>query len=429
MINNKYNNLYEEGENNDNEEESNESNEKNEENDIIEDNIIEVDLLEFKKGLKKIYLGYGLSNLLKATKYFIKKRNPFNVEDFNKIKIYINQFKEYNKHEKLTKEQEKNYKLLKEQCKDLIIKVTQDNDLICKLNNENEIIKKAQNEAYRIIYITSYLGFMAGMIPFPFADIPILYMIYCGMITKIGNCYNVKFSEIPCSVFLSLMFELGADVQSSAKIVGNGVASATGETFGKELIYDIGDEQIKNWAKDGLHVVMKGGNVDVGEVASNLLIKNESKFNNLLTYIYNLFPAFNKSVQNGIEAGGQQLGKKLEDVLIKNTSNLSKDYVCEASEKIGKYYGEKLVSNAGGFFKGCTPKLIPIVGSLIGGAMDSYSNYNVGKNTIKYFEDYIKKTMGCEFIVKRKEEYEKILNSLDAMAKGISDEFEINEVN
>lgn len=109
-----------------------------------------------------------------------------------------------------------------------------------------------------------------------------------------------------------MIFGFGADVQSSAKIVGNGVASASGETFGKELIYDIGDEQIRNWAKEGLHVVKQGGNVDVGEVAENLLIKNESKFNNLITYIYNLFPSFNKSVQNGIEAGGQQLGKNFK---------------------------------------------------------------------------------------------------------------------
>ena len=61
--------------------------------------------------------------------------------------------------------------------------------------------------------------------------------------------------------------------------------------------------------------------------------------------------------------------------------------------------------------------------------MDLYSIYNLGKNWIKYFEDYIKKTMVCEFIIKRKKEYEKILNSLDAITKGISDEFEINVLN
>ena len=126
---------------------------------------------------------------------------------------------------------------------------------------------------------------------------------------------------------------------------------------------------------------------------------------------------------------GTTIRKKLQTVLIENTSDLSKDFVSESSEKFGKYYGEKLVSNAGGHLKVLTPKLIPILGSLVGGAMDLYSTYNEGKNSIKYFEDYIKKTMGCEFIIKRKEEYEKILNSLDALTKGISDEFEINVVN
>ena len=148
-----------------------------------------------------------------------------------------------------------------------------------------------------------------------------------------------------------------------------------------------------------------------------LILKNESKFKNLLNYIYSLFPSFHNGVKNGIENGGKTLGKNLENVLIANTSNLSKDFVAEASENVGKVYTEKLVSNAGGCLKGLTPKIIPILGSLIGGAMDFYSTYNVGKNSIKYFEEYLKKTMCCEFIIKRKEEYDKIFDSLDIMAK------------
>lgn len=60
--------------------------------------------------------------------------------------------------------------------------------------------------------------------------------------------------------------------------------------------------------------------------------------------------------------------------------------------------------------------------------MDSYSTYRVGKNSITYFEDYIKKTMCCEYIVKRKEEYEKILNSLETIANDFDTQqkFKIN---
>ena len=400
---------------------------------IIEDNIIELELLEEKKkpfGRTEVVQGDGLSYLLRATKFFIKKRNPFYQEDFNKIKNFINEFKNFDLNKKngkqLTKTQEENLKALKNKCKDLISKISQENNLLSKLKNENEIIKKAKNESYNIIYITSALGFMVGMIPVPYADIPILYSMYYGMITKIGNCFNVKYSEIENMVYVKLIFGLEADVQSSVKIVGNGVASTTGESLGKELIYDLGEEQVKNWSKTGLHVVKSGGNVNVGEVAENLIIKNESKFKSFFTYIYNLFPSFNKSVKNGIEAGGQKLGKQLENVLIENTSNLSKDFVSKTSEKVGKKFGEKLVGNASGHLKTLTPKIIPIIGSLIGGTIDYYSTYNVGKNAIKYFEDYIKKTMCCEFIVKRKEEYEKILNSLEIMANDIPKEFKIN---
>ena len=433
-----YDNLYEEGEIINKEENlsiSQELNLLNEDNIIIEDNIIELDLLEEKiknKRLRDVTYGKGLSDLLKATKYFIKKRNPFNKQDFDKIKYYIKEFKNYNlieqNGEKLTKEQEKNFQSLKIKCKDLMIKISQENNLLSKLSDENEIIKKAKDEAYKTIYVTSSLGFLAGMIPVPLLDIPILYPMYYGMITKIGNCFSVKYSEIPNSVYFRLMFGLGADVQSSAKIVGNGVASASGKNLGKDLIYDIGEEQLIDWSKNGLHVVKSGGNVNIGEVAENLLIKNESKFDNFITYILNLFPSFNKGVKNGIEAGGQQLGKQLENVLIENTSNLSKDFVSEASERFGKVYGEKLVGNAGGYLKNITPKIIPIVGSLIGGGINFYSTYNIGKDSIKYFEDYVKKTMCCEFILKRKEEYENILNYLDIMADNIPQEFKINVV-
>ena len=431
---NKYNNLYEKGE----EEKKDRENitllqklellksKKNQK--IIEDNIIELELLKVKTediDFNEVILGNGLSKLLRATKYFIQRRNPFYKEDFDQLKFFIKKFKNYNLI------QQKNFEELKFKCKDLIIKISLENNLLSKLKNEEEIIKRAKKEANNTIYITSTLGFMIGMIPIPYLDIPILYSVHYGMIAKIGNCFNVSYSEIPNSIFFKLIFGLGADVQSSAKIVGNGVASATGESFGKELIYDIGEEQVVDWAKNGLHVVKSGGNVNVGKVAENLIIKNESKFKSFLTYIYNLFPSFNKSVKNGIEAGGQQLGKKLENVLIDNTKNLSQDFIIQASENIGQNFGEKLVGNASGHLKTLTPKIIPVIGSLIGGVLDSYSTYRVGKNSITYFEDYIKKTMCCEYIVKRKEEYEKILNSLETIANDFDTQqkFKINIIN
>jgi uncharacterized protein (DUF697 family) len=308
---------------------------------------------------------------------------------------------------------------MKEECRNLMIKISQENTLLYKLKNEYEIIKKGNAEAWNCIYITSGIGFAAGMIPIPFADLPILYSVYSGLIMKIANCYNIKSNEISKSTFAKLIFGLSVDVQSSAKILGNGVGMVAGREIGSELVYDIGEEQVINWGKSGLHIVEKGGNVNIGKEAEKLLVKNESKFKDLLMYIYNLIPSFKSGVEKGIENGGQQLGKNLEDILVKNTVNLSKEVVEEASQNFGQIYAEKITFNASkhiNYLKNLSPKILPVIGSLIGGILDLYSTYNIGKNAINYFEEYIKKTIGCEFMLRRKEEYEKIFRTLDIIA-------------
>ena len=270
---NKYNNLYEEGEKDENKLKSLKEKirlKKDQNYGKIKDNIILTNLLKENYKNKDVNSVFGISELLKATKYFIKKTNPFKDEDFNNLKNYIKQFKNYNsifdKGKQLTKEQEKKLQLLKGNCKDLMIQISNENSLLYKLNDQNEIIEKTKIEAYKIIYISSALGFMAGIIPIPFIDLPILYSMHLSMIAKIGNCFNVKFSEIPNKTLASLIFGLEADVQSSAKILGNGVGKVAGENFGMDLVYDIGEEQVINWSKEGLHIVKQGGNVNVGEV-------------------------------------------------------------------------------------------------------------------------------------------------------------------
>ena len=58
---------------------------------------------------------FGLSDLLRATKYFIKITNPFKEEDFKNIKFFVYKFKNLNsiidKDEKLLKEQENELKI------------------------------------------------------------------------------------------------------------------------------------------------------------------------------------------------------------------------------------------------------------------------------------------------------------------------------
>jgi hypothetical protein len=161
------------------------------------DNILGINLLNKYDNDKIVSNAFGIPDILRATKYFIKKLNPFKKEDFNKVENYIKEFKKYNSNNKLKEEENKNYLLLKENCKNLIIQISMDNSLLYKLKNKDEIIEKAKNEADKIIYISSVFGFEAGLIPAPFVDIPILYSINLSMILKIGKCFSVEFNEIP----------------------------------------------------------------------------------------------------------------------------------------------------------------------------------------------------------------------------------------
>ena len=116
-------------------------------------------------------------------------------------------------------------------------------------------------------------------------------------------------------------------------------------------------------------------------------------------------------------------------ILVDNTEDLAEDVAKQSAQYWGNVYGGAITSNAKGYFQGFMPKLVPILGSLIGGISDSYSTYKAGTNAIKYFEEYIKKTNGCEFVIKRKEEYEKILNCLEIMSNNNFDNFEVNILN
>ena len=405
--------------------------------DDFEDNIIGINLLKTYNN-KGILISdvFGISELLKATKYFIKNQNPFKEEDFNEIEFFDKQFKNFNsikdKGGKLTKEQEEELKSLKEKCKDKMIQVSKENSLLCKLNDQNKIIEKAECEANKIIYKIMGLGFMAGMIPIPFIDLGILVPIYLAMITKIGNCYNVKFCEIPNVILLKLVFGLEVDVQSGAKIVGNALGASAGEQFGKDLVKDLGKEQIANWSESGLHFIHGGwlpDYMDVCEVGESLVVNNEGKFKKFINYIYNFFPSFSEGVQKGIDLKGKKYGQKLAGILIDNTNQYGGELLSKLSKQQGNLFGEAIKSNAGNYFQTFLPKAIPIIGQIIGGTMDAYGTYKVGKNSIKYFEEYVKKTMCCDLIIKRKEEYEDALNSLDILANNNFEIFKKNHIN
>ena len=43
-----------------------------------------------------------------------------------------------------------------------------------------------------------------------------------------------------------------------------------------------------------------------------------------------------------------------------------------------------------------------ILGIIIGGIFDAYNVYVIGDNTIKYFDEYISKTLGCDYLIRKK---------------------------
>ena len=428
LLENNYNNLYEKGQKtkitgNSLKDRINLIKGKNSPN--IRDNIIGINLLkEYNNNGELVSNVFGISELLRATKYLIKKTNPFKDEDFNNIKLFTEKFKNFNsiidKGKKLTNEQQEELKLLKENCKNLMIKISKENSLLYKLNDQNKIIEKAKSEAYTIIYTISALGFLAGMIPVPLLDLGILIPIYLVMIIKIGNCFNVTFSEIPNEILMKLTFGLEADVQTGVKIVGNAVGASTGEEFGKNLVKDMGKDHIKKWTEEGLLLapINTPGHkvVEVINARYNLFVKNENKFTSFINYIYNLFPSFQEGVQKGIEIKGQKYANTVREIIMDNAIDSCEEYVVKNAERYSQYYGSALTANASSYLPEFLPKFIPLIGSLISGIMDLYSTYKVGENSIKYFEEYVKKTMCCEFVIKRKEEYENILNSLDILA-------------
>ena len=56
--------------------------------------------------------------------------------------------------------------------------------------------------------------------------------------------------------------------------------------------------------------------------------------------------------------------------------------------------------------------------------MDSRSIYTTGKNAINFFNDYLEKTNGGEYVLNKKNDYEKIFETMDLMKNEDYENFE-----
>ena len=119
-------------------------------------------------------------------------------------------------------------------------------------------------------------------------------------------------------------------------------------------------------------------------------------------------PSFKSGINKGVEEGSEQLGKKLGEVIIENSSkNLETTVVKNVGENAGKIFSKTITANLNKFFN--ATKIVPIFGSLIGGVLDSHSAYTTRKNAMNFFNNYLAITNGGEYVLKKKKIMKKYL--------------------
>ena len=249
-------------------------------------------------------------------------------------------------------------------------------------------------------------GFIVGfLIPVPFLDIPILYSVNSIMILKIASCYNIQKEEIYKSTYAKLIFGIECNVESSIRTIGNGASMVIGKDIGKDFVHDLGENQLKDWTKSGLNALKSGVNVNIAKEAEKLTVKDGKTF---FQYLYQLIPSFKSGINKGVEEGSEQLGKKLGEVIIENSSkNLETTVVKNVGENAGKIFSKTITANLNNFFN--ATKIIPLIGPIIGGVLDSHSAYTTRKNAMNFFNNYLAITNGGEYVLKKKKIMKKYL--------------------
>ena len=125
-----------------------------------------------------------------------------------------------------------------------------------------------------------------------------------------------------------------------------------GKDVGKEFAYDLGEDQLINWAKRGIHAAKSGRRVNIAKEAEKLTVKDGKTF---FQYLYQLIPSFQIGINKGVEEGSENLGKKLGEVIVKNSSKkLEKTFVKNVGEKAGKTFSQKITTNLNQCYKNCS---------------------------------------------------------------------------
>lgn len=352
----------------------------------------------------------------------------------------------------LSEKEEKDFIEHKKKITNIMLRLTEENYLLNQIKNTDDIIIKSRKKAYKMLMGFMAGGFLIGLIPVPFADIPLSFGLYAGMIVKIGHCYFFSFQEIPIMDFIKLLFGFDSRISKAldndesmkpmeichktidtvrvlGNIFGNRIGNTIGNKFGQNLAMNIGAKKAANWAARGLHFVPKGmGRQIFRQEIKEVVVKESFQFNKIMEILMQLFPSMKKGAEEGVEQAAKSLGKSVGNTYYQNTIHFAGEQLQKMCESRAKDYAAKITKESSKYLKTFSTfsKVMPIIGSIIGGVLDCWGTYSVGNNAINYFEDYITKSLGCDYVIRQKNAYFQIFEDLDYASNENYEQFDYN---
>ena len=292
-------------------------------------------------------------------KYFVELKN------LNDNIIVLEQNKKEIKEKKLDEYKKDYYNIFQE--------ITSKYQLFQKLKNIDDTIKKKREKAQN--YLKWYIGggFLSGMITFvPFANVPILFVIYFYLISRIESIFEIKpitfFEKIRIIFGFQTPLEIASSKLGAILDIGNGVSKA-------------------QWG----YLKIEG------------FEKYYSEAGTLLGYIFD--------PSNPSNLKGEILTETFNQQIQTHKNNL-------------RYW-----INLSNSFHDNYIKFVPIIGTLIGGLIDSYGVYKVGQNAIEFCEEKLKEDKSCYCILNRKQNINLLFDYIDELSKQNWNENIINEIN
>ena len=384
----------------------------------LKNNIIGVNLLStINKACD--FKAYGFDKIMKATNYFLKRNNPLKKEYFDFLSEKLPIIENYNlafKNNTLDEKGKINFLKIKKEIKNIMVKISEENVFMENCKDESDYIAEARFKSNWITLTSCCIGFGAGFIPIPFADMGLLLPLSFIMIKQIANTYGIYLEEIPKFDIFKLVLGLGANVASEA---GGQIAEKSIESLGKQG----GKKVMENFTEQALkyNVVLVNGPGNMEKIIQNIAtpVVKESSDNILykgIQFLWNNSKKFQETAGKEILSGAENFATNYANKLISNPDSVK--VATEVVTDLAKQRGATLQNNCIQFLSGGATKFggntfihaLPV----ISGFFDAYTTYSNGKSAINYFEEYIRKTMAIGPILKRKKDYDSIFTFIES---------------